>query len=41
LKSCFSRKTRERLLYDVQTHTHARLENDYYTTTVRHAQTQT
>jgi hypothetical protein len=30
LKSCFSCRTRERLLYDV--HTHARLENDYYTT---------
>jgi hypothetical protein len=31
--------TRERLLYDVLTH--ARLENDYYTTTVRCAHTHT
>jgi hypothetical protein len=32
LKSCFSSTTRERLLYDVDRYTHARLENDYYTT---------
>jgi hypothetical protein len=30
LKSCFGRRTKERLLYDM--HTHAQLENDYCTT---------
>jgi hypothetical protein len=38
IQRAHTRTTREQLLYDV--HTHARLENDYYTTTIRRAQTQ-